>query len=131
MIYEKLTPKGKEEIKEAVLLTLTAGYDDYGHNLQSEVYNNNYVFLNEAAASKWLIDNLGALNTMKIISENNEINKLADSSMSAAEQVCNYVIDTAGKELLAESRALKIAWNRKLTYEDRKAIFLELESYEV
>jgi len=126
------------ELNELQAFTLDAidklndlkGSDIEASELHNQMYNIDYFIIGRYNAEQWLIKNGGVFNAIGAIQEYEKDNfGEVSTDLSEAEKVCNMFAYILGEELLSESEALQILWDKTLIEEDFDTIISELKEF--
>lgn len=118
-----------QEIAQHAINTLNdgVGSEAYGSDLHGELFNSDYYIIGRYEAEKWLINNIGVFNAIRLIQEyeNNHFGQVY-TELQEPEKIVNMIVYIAGEEVLNRSNCLQKRWDSKLRDQDIKRIVSEL-----
>jgi len=118
-----------QELKDYTIegLEYLKGTNPEASEVHHEIWNTDYFIIGYAAAEKWLDENVGSFEAIRIIQEYEKSNfGEIFTDLSSSEKVCNMYVYIQGEEILHESKTLSKLWDRKLDDEDLQDIINEL-----
>ena len=118
-----------EELKDYTIEGLEdlKGTNPEASEVHHEIWNTDYFIIGYAQAEKWLDENVGTWEAIRVIQEYEKSNfGEVHTDLSSSEKVCNMYAYIQGEEILYESKTLSRLWDKKLDSEDLQDIINEL-----
>jgi hypothetical protein len=122
------TDKTTQAIKQQAIDMLKDGngLGDYGGDLHSTIYNEDYFVIGYSNADKYL-NEYGTFAAIRKVMEYEKDNfGEVTTYLGSSENICNMLAYIIGEEFLNESKTLQDNWNNELTEDDIDAIISEL-----
>ena len=118
-----------QELKDYTIegLENLKGTNPEASEVHHEIWNTDYFIIGYAQAEKWLDENVGSFEAIRVIQEYEKSNfGEIFTDLSSSEKVCNMYVYIQGEEILSESKTLSRLWDKKLDDEDLQDIINEL-----
>jgi len=120
-----------QELKDYTIegLENLKGTNPEASEVHHEIWNTDYFIIGYAQAEKWLDENVGSFEAIRVIQEYEKSNfGEIYTDLSSSEKVCNMYVYIQEEEILNDSYTLRRLWDKKLDDEDLQDIINELKN---